>query len=164
MDLKELLFFRTKTEVEAYRDMENNPHGSYNDSEIAQQRERFCSVYQVVVEAGLEDEYTIWKEAWSTYSVDSTYKYKDAYDNDCIHITIDIGNDNHFGIAYVVKDDEMKVVYGKNGKCVLNSNYESVDVPINTVAAFELARKTCKIRHPEMFDTEQKRPAATRRR
>ena len=162
MDLKELLFFRTNTEAEAYRDM--NKSGGYNENELKMQKQRFDSAYKIIEEAGLEDEYAVWKEAWSTYSVDSTYKYKDGYGDDCIHITIDIGNDNLFGIAYVVKDDDMWVVYGKNGKCVLDSNNECVDVPINTVAAFELARKTCKIRHPEMFDTEQKRPAATRRR
>lgn len=44
LKLKQILFFRTKAEIE-------------------QQRSRFCSVWQVIEEAELVDEYEAWKEA-----------------------------------------------------------------------------------------------------
>lgn len=44
LKLKQILFFRTAAEIE-------------------QQRSRFCSVWQVIEEAELVDEYEAWKEA-----------------------------------------------------------------------------------------------------
>lgn len=44
LKLKQILLFRTKAEIE-------------------QQRSRFCSVWQVIEEAELVDEYEAWKEA-----------------------------------------------------------------------------------------------------
>lgn len=58
MDLKGILFFRTKTELDAYLDMEEG----YTEGEKEQQRQRFVSLYQVIEEAELEDEYQAWKE------------------------------------------------------------------------------------------------------
>lgn len=53
MNIKELLFFRAKTELEAYLDMRDG----YTEEEKESQRQRFCSVYQIIEEAELEDEY-----------------------------------------------------------------------------------------------------------
>ncbi len=60
MDLKELLFFRVKAELDAYRQMEKST--SFTEEETEKQRERFCSAYQIVEEAELESEYEEWKE------------------------------------------------------------------------------------------------------
>ncbi len=60
MNLKELVFSRAKAELDAYRDMEQD--GGYTDEEKKLQRQRFCSVYQIFEEAGLENEYEHWKE------------------------------------------------------------------------------------------------------
>ena len=35
----------------------------FTEEETEKQRERFCSAYQIVEEAGLEDEYEEWKES-----------------------------------------------------------------------------------------------------
>ena len=51
LKLKQILFFRTKAEMDAYHDMSRKP------------RSRFCSVWQVIEEAELVDEYEAWKEA-----------------------------------------------------------------------------------------------------
>ena len=59
MDLKELVFFRTNAEYEAYIGM----GGGYTEEEKEQQRARFLSAYQIIEEAELEDEYQAWKEA-----------------------------------------------------------------------------------------------------
>ncbi len=59
MSLKELVFFRTKTELDAYLGMEEG----YTEEEKEQQRQRFVSLYQVIEEAELEDEYLAWKES-----------------------------------------------------------------------------------------------------
>ncbi len=58
MDLKELLFFRAKTEMEAYQSMTEG----YTEEEKELQRQRFCSVYQIIEEAELEDEYEAWRQ------------------------------------------------------------------------------------------------------
>ena len=60
--LKEILFFRTKAEMDAYHDMSRKPE-DWTEAEIEQQRSRFCSVWQVIEEAELVDEYEAWKEA-----------------------------------------------------------------------------------------------------
>ena len=58
--LKNLLFFRVKAEMDAYHDMSRTPE--FNTAEeIQRQRARFCSVWQVLEEAGLADEYDSWK-------------------------------------------------------------------------------------------------------
>lgn len=62
MRLKEILFFRTKTEMDAYHDMSRKPD-EWSAEEIEKQRIRFCSVWQVIEEAELVDEYEVWKEA-----------------------------------------------------------------------------------------------------
>ena len=58
--LKNLLFFRVKAEMDAYHDMSHAPE-SNTAEEIQRQRARFCSVWQVLEEAGLTDEYDAWK-------------------------------------------------------------------------------------------------------
>lgn len=59
MNLKELVFFRTNAEFEAYQSMTEG----YTEEEKEQQRQRFTSLYQVIEEAELEDEYQAWKES-----------------------------------------------------------------------------------------------------
>lgn len=58
--LKNLLFFWVKAEMDAYHDMSRAPE-SNTPEEIERQRARFCSVWQVLEEAGLVDEYDTWK-------------------------------------------------------------------------------------------------------
>lgn len=60
MDLKEVLFFRVKAELDAYRQMEKST--GFTEEETEKQREKFCSAYQIVEEAELESEYEEWKE------------------------------------------------------------------------------------------------------
>ena len=60
--LKNLLFFRVKAEMVAYHDMSHAPE-SNTAEEIQRQRARFCSVWQVLEEAELVDEYDAWKSA-----------------------------------------------------------------------------------------------------
>lgn len=60
--LKEILFFRTKAEMDAYHDMSRKPD-EWSAEEIEKQRIRFCSIWQVIEEAELVDEYEAWKEA-----------------------------------------------------------------------------------------------------
>ena len=62
LKLKQILFFRTKAEMDAYHDMSRKPE-DWTEAEIEQQRNRFCSVWQVIEEAELVDEYEAWKEA-----------------------------------------------------------------------------------------------------
>ena len=51
LKLKQILFFRTKAEMDAYHDMSRKPE-DWTEAEIEQQRSRFCSVWQVIEEAG----------------------------------------------------------------------------------------------------------------
>lgn len=60
--LKNHLFFRVKAEMDAYHNMSRTPE-SNTAEEIQRQRERFRSVWQVLEEAGLADEYDAWKGA-----------------------------------------------------------------------------------------------------
>lgn len=60
-NLKELLFFRTVAELDGYLMMKNT--NGFTEAEIETQRERFASAYQIIEEAGLEDEYQAWKKA-----------------------------------------------------------------------------------------------------
>ena len=60
--LKHILFFRTKAETDAYHDMSRKPE-AWSAEEIEHQRIRFCSVWQIIEEAELADEYEAWKEA-----------------------------------------------------------------------------------------------------
>lgn len=62
MRLKDILFQRTKAEMDAYHDMSRKPE-SWTAEDIAHQRIRFCSIWQVIEEAELADEYEAWKEA-----------------------------------------------------------------------------------------------------
>ena len=48
--------------IVAYHDMSRKPE-DWTEAEIEQQRSRFCSVWQVIEEAELVDEYEAWKEA-----------------------------------------------------------------------------------------------------
>ena len=57
-----ILFQRTKAEMDAYHDMSRKPE-SWTVEDIAHQRIRFCSIWQVIEEAELVDEYEAWKEA-----------------------------------------------------------------------------------------------------
>ena len=58
--LKQILFVRTKAEMDAYHDMSRKPE-EWTAEEIEKQRIRFCSVWQVIEEAELADEYDAWK-------------------------------------------------------------------------------------------------------
>ena len=49
-----------KAEMDAYHDMSRKPE-DWTTEEIEQQRSRFCSVWQVIEEAELVDEYDAWK-------------------------------------------------------------------------------------------------------
>ena len=60
MDLKELLFFRTQEESRAYYNMAKSKY--YTGEERERQRERFASVFRVIQDAGLEEEYREWKK------------------------------------------------------------------------------------------------------
>ena len=62
LKLKQILFFRMKAEMDAYHDMSRKPE-DWTEAEIEQQRSCFCSVWQVIEEAELVDEYEAWKEA-----------------------------------------------------------------------------------------------------
>ena len=62
LQLKDILFQRTRAEMDAYHDMSRKPE-DWTAAEIEQQRSRFCSVWQVIEEAELVDEYEAWKEA-----------------------------------------------------------------------------------------------------
>ena len=62
LKLKNILFFRTKAEMDAYHDMSCQPE-HWSAEEIEKQRIRFCAVWQVIEEAELVDEYEAWKEA-----------------------------------------------------------------------------------------------------
>ena len=62
LQLKDILFQRTRAEMDAYHDMSRKPE-DWTEAEIEQQRSRFCSVWQVIEEAELVDEYEAWKEA-----------------------------------------------------------------------------------------------------
>ena len=48
--------------MDAYHDMSRKPE-DWTAAEIEHQRSRFCSVWQVIEEAELVDEYEAWKEA-----------------------------------------------------------------------------------------------------
>ena len=61
MRLKEILFFRTKAEMDAYHEMSHKPE-EWSADDIEHQRIRFCSVWQVIEEAELADEYEAWRE------------------------------------------------------------------------------------------------------
>ena len=60
--LIDILFQRTKTEMDADHDMSHKPE-SWTAEDIERQRIRFCAVWQVIEEAELVDEYEAWKEA-----------------------------------------------------------------------------------------------------
>ena len=60
MELKELLFFRTQEEFRTYYNMAKSKY--YTDEERERQRERFASVFRVIQDAGLEEEYREWKK------------------------------------------------------------------------------------------------------
>ena len=62
LKLKQILFFRTKAEMYAYHDMSRKPE-EWSAEGIEKQRIRFCSIWQVIEEAELVDEYEAWKEA-----------------------------------------------------------------------------------------------------
>lgn len=62
LQLKDILFQRTRVEMDAYHDMSHKPE-SWTAEDIERQRIRFCAVWQVIEEAELVDEYEAWKEA-----------------------------------------------------------------------------------------------------
>ena len=62
LQLKDILFQRTRAEMDAYYDMSHKPE-SWTAEDIERQRIRFCAVWQVIEEAELVDEYEAWKEA-----------------------------------------------------------------------------------------------------
>ena len=62
LQLKDILFQRTRAEMDAYHDMSHKPE-SWTAEDIERQRIRFCAVWQVIEEAELVDEYEAWKEA-----------------------------------------------------------------------------------------------------
>lgn len=62
LQLKDILFQRTRAEMDACHDMSHKPE-SWTAEDIERQRIRFCAVWQVIEEAELVDEYEAWKEA-----------------------------------------------------------------------------------------------------
>lgn len=62
LQLKGILFQRTRAEMDAYHDMSHKPE-SWTAEDIERQRIRFYAVWQVIEEAELVDEYEAWKEA-----------------------------------------------------------------------------------------------------
>ena len=76
--LKNLLFFRVKAEMDAYHDMSHAPE-SNTAEEIQRQRARFCSVWQVLEEAELVDEYDAWKCAGSIGNGQNPEKLKGCF-------------------------------------------------------------------------------------
>lgn len=58
--LKELVFFLAKAELDGYLMMKDGD--GYTEEETERQRERFSSIYQIIEEAELEDEYDAWKQ------------------------------------------------------------------------------------------------------
>ena len=62
LKLKNILFLRTKSEMDAYHDMSRQPE-RWSEEEIEKQRIRFCAVWQIIEEAELADEYDAWKAA-----------------------------------------------------------------------------------------------------
>ena len=60
MELRELLFFRTQEEFRTYYNMAKSKY--YTAEERERQRERFASVFRVIQDAGLEEEYREWKK------------------------------------------------------------------------------------------------------
>ena len=60
MELKELLFFRTQEEFRTYYNMAKSKY--YTDEERERQRERFASVFRVIQDARLKEEYREWKK------------------------------------------------------------------------------------------------------
>ena len=62
LQLKDILFQRTRGEMDAYHDMSHKPE-SWTAEDIERQRIRLCAVWQVIEEAELVDEYEAWKEA-----------------------------------------------------------------------------------------------------
>lgn len=56
LQLKDILFQRTRAEMDAYHDMSHKPE-SWTAEDIERQRIRFCAVWQVIEEAELVDEY-----------------------------------------------------------------------------------------------------------
>lgn len=62
LQLEDILFQRTRAEMDAYHDMSHKPE-SWTAEDIERQRIRFCAVWQVIEEAELVDEYEAWKEA-----------------------------------------------------------------------------------------------------
>lgn len=59
MNLKELIFRKVRKEVKNYQKIRD---GNFSETEKELQRQRFCSVYDIIEEAKLEDEYYIWLE------------------------------------------------------------------------------------------------------
>ena len=57
-----ILFFRVKAEMDAYRDLSGAPQ-SWTPDEIAEQRTRFISLWKVIEEAELAGEYEAWQYA-----------------------------------------------------------------------------------------------------
>ena len=59
MNLKELIFRKARKEVKNYQKKRNE---NFSETEEELQRQRFYSVYEIIEEANLEDEYYIWLE------------------------------------------------------------------------------------------------------
>ena len=59
MNLKELIFRKARKEVKNYQKKRNE---NFSEAEEELQRQRFYSVYEIIEEANLEDEYYIWLE------------------------------------------------------------------------------------------------------
>lgn len=76
--LKNILFLRAKAEMDAYHDMSRAPE-SNTAEEIERQRARFCSVWQVLEEAELTDEYDAWKYAGSFRSEQNPAELKGCF-------------------------------------------------------------------------------------
>ena len=69
-DLKETLFFRAMAEYECYCDMRSS---EYSVRDIEQQEARFYSVYQIIEEAELKDEYAAYVKGQVKDKVECLY-------------------------------------------------------------------------------------------
>ena len=132
MDLRDVLFLE-----------------AYNYESDTQKRHSY-SPYHIIEEAGLEEVYEDWKFEMSKYQVVDIYKYNHDFGIECVKITVDVGGDNNVDLLYFIKADLITIskIYGQDGS--------PVDVSFDKNAVLDLARKTCKIRHPEWFNPEQK--------
>ena len=60
--LKQILFRGAKIEYDCYAVMLDNPAGQWTEQETSQQLQLYLSLWQVIAEAKLEDEFYAWRK------------------------------------------------------------------------------------------------------